>query len=493
MPYFDVFSSQTDDIVKDEAPLTDLPTNIAAGTARICSPPAPPASSPPSSPAPTSSPPSSPPVTAVKPHTDSYASASKSVEENPSRGAEAEQSFDEPNKSGASCPLQDAGEKSAPASECGSFLVLESAPDSHKFKLTMLQPSRPVQFYRAVKNEMRLLQSSLPPGIWVRGYQDRMDLYSVMIRGPSKTPYQDGLFFFDFQLSSDYPQTPPLCNYITYCSDKLNPNLYEDGKVCISLLGTWSGKGTEVWTQKSNLLQVIISIQGLILVSEPYFNEAYYERQKGSQQGHENSRMYNEMVLLKLIQATSRMLQQPPDVFKEEILEHYNTHAMHLVGRLERWQQISEAHNKAHPLSPTTPNTYRSIVKDAEQQCSLPEFPLIPASKGFCLTLRSTLPQVRAVLDRVLAPDWLRQVLVPDCVGQDSQTSTRETSSSVANQTALSIDADVYLDSGCGSVVDSNNTSNQATLDTSCSLTSTLSAKSINSEDQNDIESFESS
>jgi ubiquitin-conjugating enzyme E2 O len=83
-----------------------------------------------------------------------------------------------------------------------------------------------------------------------------------MIRGPEKTPYEDGLFFFDFQLSAEYPKAPPLCHYISYCSDRLNPNLYEDGKVCVSLLGTWSGKGTEVWTLHSNLLQVIVSIQG---------------------------------------------------------------------------------------------------------------------------------------------------------------------------------------------------------------------------------------
>lgn len=91
---------------------------------------------------------------------------------------------------------------------------------------------------------------------------DLQDLYSVMIRGPEKTPYEDGLFVFDFQLPSEYPRAPPLCHYLSYCSDRLNPNLYEDGKVCISLLGTWSGKGTEVWTLNSNLLQVIISIQG---------------------------------------------------------------------------------------------------------------------------------------------------------------------------------------------------------------------------------------
>lgn len=44
---------------------------------------------------------------------------------------------------------------------------------------------------------------------------------------------------------------------------------------------------------------------GLILVAEPYYNEAGYERQRGTQQGKENSRMYNEMVILKLLQVWS--------------------------------------------------------------------------------------------------------------------------------------------------------------------------------------------
>ncbi len=66
--------------------------------------------------------------------------------------------------------------------------------------------------------------------------------------------------------------------------------------MCVSLLGTWSGKGTETWSPNSNLLQLLVSIQGLILVGEPYYNEAGYERHRGTQQGKENSRLYNEMV-----------------------------------------------------------------------------------------------------------------------------------------------------------------------------------------------------
>ena len=69
-------------------------------------------------------------------------------------------------------------------------------------------------------------------GIQVKGFEDRMDLYSVMIKGPKRTPYEDGLFFFDFQLSADYPKAPPICHYHSYVTDRLNPNLYEDGKTC---------------------------------------------------------------------------------------------------------------------------------------------------------------------------------------------------------------------------------------------------------------------
>lgn len=35
---------------------------------------------------------------------------------------------------------------------------------------------------------------------------------------------------------------PPLFRYLSQCSGRLNPNLYDNGKVCVSLLGTWIGK-----------------------------------------------------------------------------------------------------------------------------------------------------------------------------------------------------------------------------------------------------------
>ncbi len=49
---------------------------------------------------------------------------------------------------------------------------------------------------------------------------------------------------------------PPVFHYVSYTNGRLNPNLYEEGKVCVSLLGTWSGEGSEEWSSQSTLLQV---------------------------------------------------------------------------------------------------------------------------------------------------------------------------------------------------------------------------------------------
>jgi ubiquitin-protein ligase len=50
--------------------------------------------------------------------------------------------------------------------------------------------------------------------IYVRVFEDRMDLIRAVIVGASGTPYQDGLFFFDFHLPPEFPQAPPVSTTI---------------------------------------------------------------------------------------------------------------------------------------------------------------------------------------------------------------------------------------------------------------------------------------
>lgn len=62
-----------------------------------------------------------------------------------------------------------------------------------------------------------------------------------------------------------------LLDILLHLVGRVNPNLYEEGKVCLSILGTWAGDRSESWSAaRSSLLQAFVSIQGLVLVKEPY-------------------------------------------------------------------------------------------------------------------------------------------------------------------------------------------------------------------------------
>lgn len=124
----------------------------------------------------------------------------------------------------------------------------------------------------------------------MHAYESRLDLLRVAIIGSKDTPYEDCLFFFDLQLPEDYPVKPPKVYFHSH-GRRLNPNLYEDGKVCLSILGTWNGDKVEQWDPKtSNILRVLLSLQAIVLTAEPYYNEAGFERQAGSTEGKNKSK-----------------------------------------------------------------------------------------------------------------------------------------------------------------------------------------------------------
>ncbi|KAL3184390.1 hypothetical protein MRX96_031941 [Rhipicephalus microplus] len=58
-----------------------------------------------------------------------------------------------------------------------------------------------------------------------------------------------------------------------YGGVRFNPNLYECGKVCLSILGTWTGPA---WSPAQSIASVLISIQSL-LSENPYHNEPDHE------------------------------------------------------------------------------------------------------------------------------------------------------------------------------------------------------------------------
>ncbi|KAL1188533.1 putative ubiquitin-conjugating enzyme E2 23 [Cardamine amara subsp. amara] len=236
-------------------------------------------------------------------------------------------------------------------------------PLDHHFLGADAEKTKERKWFKKVDQDWKILQNNLPDGIFVRAYEDRMDLLRAVIVGAYGTPYQDGLFFFDFHLPSDYPSVPPSAYYHSG-GWRLNPNLYEEGKVCLSLLNTWTGRGNEVWDPKSSsILQVLVSLQGLVLNSKPYFNEAGYDKQVGTAEGEKNSLGYNENTFLLNCKTMMYLMRKPPKDFEELIKEHFRKRGYYilkacdaymkgyLIGSLTKDASVIDEHSSANSTS----------------------------------------------------------------------------------------------------------------------------------------------
>jgi ubiquitin-conjugating enzyme E2 Z len=142
---------------------------------------------------------------------------------------------------------------------------------------------------KRISNEIKELYDSKDileqSGIYFHCNEEDMSKVYALLIGPEKTPYEKGFYFFKFDYPENYPMEPPKAKFYTqgslksYRNDKLvsvrfNPNLYTDGKICLSMLNTWNGPG---WVPTNTLSNVLVAIQALVLNEEPLRNEPGFE------------------------------------------------------------------------------------------------------------------------------------------------------------------------------------------------------------------------
>lgn len=209
-----------------------------------------------------------------------------------------------------------------------------------------------------IKKELTSLFNDLPltwdSSIFLRVDENNLTNMKFLIIGPKDTPYQNGCYEFNLKLGSTYPLVAPKCEFLTTNGGtyRFNPNLYANGKVCLSLLGTWTGHDSESWNPaSSNLLQIFLSIQSLILCEEPYYNEPGYELRYGSKQSEIASIEYNKNIqYMNFKVAILDVLKNPSKNFEEiiinhfkykknEIIEQFNNHPL-LTNELEEFISI---------------------------------------------------------------------------------------------------------------------------------------------------------
>ncbi|KAJ8460770.1 hypothetical protein OPV22_033696 [Ensete ventricosum] len=207
-------------------------------------------------------------------------------------------------------------------------VVQDHSDHYYKFsKLKRLFPLQPTKdWVRWIQHEWKILENDLPETIYVRTYEDRMDILRAVIVGPAGTPYHDGLFFFDIFFPPIYPQQPPEVYYRSG-GLRINPNLYDSGRVCLSLLNTWSGEECEKWIPyKSSMLQVLVSIQALVLNAEPFFNEPAYAKIKGTPGVEKRSLVYNQGAFVLSCRTMLSLIRHPPKHFEDFVAGHFRKH-----------------------------------------------------------------------------------------------------------------------------------------------------------------------
>lgn len=231
--------------------------------------------------------------------------------------------------------------------------------------------------HKKIMKEWKVLEKNLPEDIYVRVYERRIDLLRAAIVGPAGTPYHDGLFIFDLAFPPDYPARPPLVHYRSF-GLRINPNLYANGKVCLSLLNTWLGSRNEKWNPgESTVLQVLVSIQGLVLNKNPYFNEPGTALLPGRKT--KKSMAYTENAFVLSCTTMVYLLRRPAKNFEPLITAHFRDRATHILSACNAYMNS------------------RAVVGCYGEARSGQSDPVIKVSKNFKVLMKSWYPHMVAV------------------------------------------------------------------------------------------------
>ena len=131
------------------------------------------------------------------------------------------------------------------------------------------------------------------------------------------TPYHGGAFCFEVRFPDNYPFEPPVFTYLTNDGrTRFNPNLYKNGKVCLSLLNTWHG---EPWSGVQSLMSVLQCIQTAVINQDPLVNEPAHPASKDP--ANSEIQVYNRMVFQATLETAILAHLATPPVYLEPVYD----------------------------------------------------------------------------------------------------------------------------------------------------------------------------
>ena len=161
-------------------------------------------------------------------------------------------------------------------------------------------------------------------GIYFNVNEECTEKVQLLFVGNEDTPYEYGYYLFELTYPDNYPMVPPKMKYYTQgCFNnpkaklfnvRFNPNLYTNGKVCLSMLNTWNGPG---WVPTNTISNVIVAVQALVLNNFPLQNEPGYEFAQD-----EELDKYNDII--KFSNYKIALLDILNNIFKDKVREKFS-------------------------------------------------------------------------------------------------------------------------------------------------------------------------
>ncbi|MDP2439392.1 MAG: ubiquitin-conjugating enzyme family protein, partial [archaeon] len=119
-----------------------------------------------------------------------------------------------------------------------------------------------------LKKDLQSLRDGTISGICARPDEENTLRWDVYIEGPPDTCYEKGIFHLEMTFPDDYPQNPPNLRFL---SDFWHPNVYPDGRVCISILHppeqdllNPEEQLAEKWRPIHNAASILLSVQSML-------------------------------------------------------------------------------------------------------------------------------------------------------------------------------------------------------------------------------------
>jgi ubiquitin-conjugating enzyme E2 R len=126
---------------------------------------------------------------------------------------------------------------------------------------------------KLLQNQYKTLQREPVEGFCVEPDESNFLQWKIWMEGPKGSPYEGGVFQLLMTFPETYPMSPPELRFI---SEFWHPNVYKDGRVCISILhppgeDVLSGElPEERWLPTQTVSTIMLSV--ISMLSDPNFS-----------------------------------------------------------------------------------------------------------------------------------------------------------------------------------------------------------------------------